>query len=814
MTVLRLNLILLLFGGSFQVSAQFFAEPETQSDSITITYRNLTLKKKNKRIKGRVQVRFTEESTWLVINDFEKLPKFFKRFTLQSAGKRYRFSRKDLLPSVQPSLDARVEELLADTVFFTNQKRKKQLFQYYPRNRDKFFQGYGGGFFFKHNWIPLYTLPELLTAPVTMNISGTLFRKAQYRTDILPISFAPRLPALDTTPCTLINRFHELRKMNGYGIDHFRYHRYRAPDREPIRHSFELYFDKNSIIPKPEDLRRVITFLQENNYSILNASIEGYSSIEGSEVTNLRLQKKRANVLLDALRQYNNEPIVSDTLIVMFGYDLFRQSINNTPYQWLDTLSNQDLSTRLNTDAALLQSVEPYLSHHRKASLRLVLAKRLEGDDLFARVKRDFTYWERQLDPTENKGASPKEVEARVMGIIAYLFELMVTDQISSEEYADVIDNAVNSNLTCILSVYHEIILFEKSNYRDSFLWDKYAKARKFNNSFLVAQSNLIALIQRPGNLHNQYEKFRRQLVDIQTYTFDYVKNGWLSLEALCELDYPNSPRFRGYKLNQLSFLQYMTQFGEVPCEKLVLTRNEKPKAYTDHWLDELAAESGGSLQLSLPDGRYRPSFGKPVYSPLLFYLKLLFLNNEPSIRQHIISSDNLYEFDLWTLVHYNVANWEPLANYFQDAEIQLEEMNKLVSLLKKINKRICPDQINQLYLDYHLKALHYLSIYFEPGNHKQTEIAQQSLTFISRYYGRHASIVTPQLSLYLLKQLNAMHIIPGRYDGPWYAWNLLKNISSKRSLSPSETVLFKKYERYYTNIKKSKQVVTDSTTF
>ncbi|MBX2957745.1 MAG: hypothetical protein KF846_16390 [Cyclobacteriaceae bacterium] len=814
MTVLRLNLFLLLLTWPLLATAQFFLEPESQQDSITITYRDLTLKKKNKRIPGRLHIRFSPQSAWVAANDFDKLPKFFKRFTLQSANKRYRFSRKDMLPAVQPTLDARVDELKADTTFFTNRVRKKQLLQFYPRNRDKFFAGGGGGFFFKHNWIPLYTVSEVLTAPITLNVYGTLFRKARYRTDRLPMSFAPRLPALDTTPCTPINRFHELRKMNGYGIDRFKYHRYRAPDREPVRHSVELYFDKNSITPKPEDLKRVIEFLRENNYSILNATIEGYSSMEGSEENNLRLQKKRANVLLDALRQYNSEPIVSDTLIIMFGYELFRQSIKNTPYQGLDTLSNEDLRLRLNTDAALLQSVEPYLSQHRKASLRLVLAKRLEGEDLFARVKRDFTYWERQLDPKESKGASPPEVEARVMGIIAYLFELMVNDQITSKEYADVIDNAVNNNLTRILSVYHEIILFERSNHRDSLLWDKYANDRKFNDSFLVAQLNLIALIQRPGNLHIQYEKFRRQLVDIQTYTFDYVKNGWLSLEAMCELDYPNSPRFRSYKLNQLSFLQYMTQFGDVPCEKLVLTRNEKPKTYSDDWLDELAEDYGGSLQVSFPDGRYRPSYGKPVYSPLLFYLKLLFIAKEPSIRQHVISSDNLYEFDLLTLVHYNVTNWEPLENHFQDAEVQLEEMNKLVSLLKKINKRICPDQINQLYLDYHLKALQYLSLYFEPGNSRQTEIAQQSMTFISRYYSRHAGIITPRLSLYLLNQLNAMHDMPGRYSGTWYAWNLLKSISARRNLTPEESLLFRKYERYYTNAKKSKRAITDSTTF
>lgn len=806
-SIVRMKILItgLLLGIPFVLAAQVF-NPEEAADSITITYRDLTLKKKNKRIKGRVQVRLTAESTWLVANDFTRLPPFFKRFTLQAGATRYRFTRKQLLPSVQPTLDAWVDELRADTLFFTNASRKKQLLQFYPRNRDRFFSGGGGGFFFKHNWIPLYTISKPVAEPATLYVRGLLFRKVRYQTDKLPVGFAPRLPILDVVPCVPYNRFHELRKMKGYGIDKFRYIPYQVKDREAVRHSFEIYFEKNSTEAKPESVQRVIDFLRENNYSILHATIEGYSSVEGTEAGNLRLQQKRANILLKALREHNTEPIVSDTLIVRHGYDLFRKAISETPYRELDTLNNDALRTLLNTQTQLQEEVEPFLRQHRKASLKLVLAKKLEGEEIFERVKRDFTYWERQLDPRFNRGVPFAEVEARVMGMIAYLFELMVSERITSEDYAAIIDNAINNKLVRVLSVYHEIILFERRNDRDSLIWDKYAAARKFNNAFIVAQSNLISLILEPGVHHNQVEKFRKQLVDIQTYTFDYVRNGWLSLEALCELDYPDSPKFRGFKLNQLAFLQYITQFGDVPCEKLALTKPEQQNAYTDNWLKEQLAEYSDEGIVKLPEGKYLPAYGKPVYSPLLFYLKKLFLSNEPSIREHVISSDNAYEFDVYTLAQYNVERWNPDQNFFQDREVQLEEMNKLITLLKRINKRICPNQINQLYLDYHLKALHYLSIYYEPGNHKHTEIAQQSMLFIARYYSRHAGMITPRLSLYLLHQFNAFHNMPGRYDGTWYAWSILQSIAKKRALTDHEVLLFMKYSRYYPPIKKSKK--------
>lgn len=802
MTALRLNLLLLWLGVPTLAHAQFFAEPGTVQDSITITYRDLTLKKKNKRLRGRVQFR-PGDTTWLVAHYFDRLPPFFRRFTVSSASTRQRFNRRDLLPAVKPTLDAYVESLQNDTLFFTDALSKKWLFRDYAKHRDAFYTGKRSNPFFSHNWVPLFPLQHL-TAPGTLTVRGTFFRKVRYKTDRLPAAFVPQLPALDHEPCQPYNRFHELRKMQGYGLEKFRYIRYRAPDREAVRQSVEIYFEKNSVTPAAESVQRVMDFLRNNQFSILQATIVGYSSLEGSEQANERLQQKRARILIEALQRYNNEPIVSDTVMVQHGYELFRQAIRPTEFSWLDTLDNEALRNAITLNADLQQAVEPYLVQHRKATLHLVLAKKLEGEEIFERFTRDFYYWEKQLHPHHNRGVSPMEIEARLMGMIEYLFDMVEANLISAEAAAEVIDLAYNNHLVRILTVYHHIIQHEKQSHHDSLSWEAFARKNHYNELFSIAQTNLINLIAHPGVFHKHYEKFRKQLVDIQTYSFDYVQKGWLSLEALCALDYPDSPRFRGYKLNQLAFLQYMTQFGEVPCEELVVTGAKKQKVYTDDWLDELRHELHleDALAIKLPNGKYLPTFGEPVYSPLLFYLKKLFLSQEKSIRQHVITSDNFYEFDLLTLVMFNVENWDPWRNYFQDEEIQLKEMDKLVGLLKKINKRICKQQVDQLYLDYHLKALHYLSMYYEPGNDQHTAIAQQSMRFIAQYYQRHASRITPRLSLYLMNQFNALHTMPGRYDGTWFAWNILKRIADKRALTTPESHLFKKYNHYFSPVK------------
>jgi hypothetical protein len=785
------------------VFGQLLWQPITAEDTlITVTYQDVRLSKKARLFKGRVQLLELPGSDYSIVvaHQFDRLPSAFKRIkavTLQTSS---RFNRQDMADFNKEMMDSSVKFLASNPKLYPGLSKESNLLTTYPRNQERYFEGKSGGPFFEHNWIPLYAI-ESDHHPVTVSIKGTFFKKARYRTETLPAGFAPRLPVLDTTRCSSIDRFHVLRKMKGYGIDKFRYIPYRAPEREPVRHTFEIYFNKKSAEADVESLQPVVDFLKANNYSILNATIEAYSSPEGSEELNTYLQRRRAAVLVAALQRYNNEIILTDTVIINHGYDLFRQSIRPTAFRWLDTLSNENLCALINSNQILQSAVEPYLRLQRKATLKLVVAKRLEGEELFSRFKRDFDYWEKQLLPGRSN-IPPAEVEARLMGLLEYLFGLVQVGNITSHQAAEILDRAICKQIIRVLSVYHLIIQFERKSQRDSLDWEILAKKYNYNELFSVAQANLISLITNPGEFSKQHEKFRQQLVDIQTYSFDYVRYGWLSVDALCNMDYPDSPKFRAYKLYQLAFLQHISRYMEVPCEKLRLPEMKEFARYSDDWLDEVRSNNIFTQihETGWVKTRHLPSYGPINFSPLFFYLKKFYLSKETSIRQHIITSDNLYEFDLFNLIAFNVANWKPLVNYWEDEEVQLEDLDKLVSLLKTINKRICRPRVNELYLNYHLKALQYIDWYYEPGNKHQTRIAQQSLKFISEYYERNSGLVTARLSIYLMKQFNAFHWIPGSYDGTWYAWNTLKAISRKRELSEEEKRLLSKYSRFYGN--------------
>jgi outer membrane protein OmpA-like peptidoglycan-associated protein len=791
----------ILFLSSILLLASISSNAQERTDSILVTYQALPLKKKTNSV-GRLQFGFvpSENKYVLASNNFDKLPGYFKRLRISEANtsNKISFSRKKAFAYAMPLIDSQVAELRADTLSSTSLAIRTRSLTNYQQNTNRYFQGKTAGTFFKDNWIPLMEFkPTGNNNQLTLQLRKGFSKKAEYRTAKLPIGFAPKLPAIDEPKCEPMDRFYRLRKMNGYGLNKFKYQTYQAKKRQIVRQEFEVYFDKNSSDSRQEDVQRVIDYLKNNDYSILNASVEGYSSLEGNEERNNKLQIKRANVLINVLQRYNNQPIKLDTVIVSPAHKQFRENIRSTSYSWLASLNSDSIRVLLNTDDKLLESVEPYLTSQRKAVLKLSMSKRLSSDELFQQFKLDFTQWEARLNPKALGNRKPHEVEARVMGMIDYLFSLLETGTITAEQFAEVIEQAKSYGVLRVLIVYHKLIEFEKEVRGDSLQSIAYFRINKFSKLLDVGHNNLVALIQDKEYKLYQ-DKFKLQLVDMQSYLFEFVRKGWLPVSSLCAIDYPQNFLFWGYILNKLAFLQYLTKYMDVSCESMKAEPWQGIKKYSDSWLDEVKADKQTSGIAYAPTAKYAPSYGMPSTSPYLYYLKTLYIKKKGSVAPYITFSDDFREFDLFTLANYHVTQWDPFMNYYTDPEVQIKEIDKVIKQLKARQRLICSRDVNELYLEYHLKALHYMSVYYEPGNAEHTTIVQQSLLFTGTYYVKFAGLITPRLSSYILHQLNAFHWMPGRYDGTWYARNVLKSIKSKRELTTDEIFLYDRYLIFY----------------
>ena len=141
-----------------------------------------------------------------------------------------------------------------------------------------------------------------------------------------------------------------------------------------------------------------------------------------------------------------------------------------------------------------------------------------------------------------------------------------------------------------------------------------------------------------------------------------------------------------------------------------------------------------------------------------------------------------------------NVAEWNPHTNHFYDEDIQLIEMRELVSMLKSMDKRICRVDVNQLYLDFYVKSLHYLDLHRTPGDNRQMNLADPSMRSIVSYYGGRTRMLFPKLNLHIVRELHRFYWMPTRKLSVEYAYSLMAKVESRRRLSFDEQPIWNTY--------------------
>lgn len=100
-----------------------------------------------------------------------------------------------------------------------------------------------------------------------------------------------------------------------------------------------------------------------------HAILSGFASIEGSKKLNEELFYNRATNMKQFLdeMQLDSSKIITE---MSENFDEFRQDIHNTPYSYLDTLSDSELKQRLER-SSLSDSLEFILKNHRYSTLTL-----------------------------------------------------------------------------------------------------------------------------------------------------------------------------------------------------------------------------------------------------------------------------------------------------------------------------------------------------------------------------------------------------------------------------------------------------------
>ena len=136
---------------------------------------------------------------------------------------------------------------------------------------------------------------------------------------------------------------------------------------------FVIPFQKNKSEYSTEDIKPLYDSLKLTDFNIKKIKIQAYSSIEGSLVRNLELQKKRANSIVKSLQSFQKPDIVTE-ISSSENWVEFLNDITKSKYKSLKELNKKQIKQKV--VGAVSKELEVYLKNHRKAVITLDLEKK------------------------------------------------------------------------------------------------------------------------------------------------------------------------------------------------------------------------------------------------------------------------------------------------------------------------------------------------------------------------------------------------------------------------------------------------------
>jgi outer membrane protein OmpA-like peptidoglycan-associated protein len=683
---------------------------------------------------------------------------------------------------------------------------------YYNVLKTSFLSGKGSAPIFINQNINLGGFRAPATWPTNFQVNVS--KIGLFSVNYVPSTSLRALPVFDGWNCVpATDMFYKLRALQGYGLEKITYKPYNARRRETVTKAFDIYFESNSTQPKQTEIKAITDYLEQNRFEILNAVMTGGSSVEGDATRNKQLQRDRARVISAALSRYNKSAIKKDTILLHDNWPKFREQIKASKYAWLDTLSNEKIQAAINLDESLRTGLENVLKTQRKASLSLTMAKILTVDDQFVNLKKLLNSWLRTLLTTKQPS---KDLEPQIMGAIGYLFEQHVEDVLSREEVDSLLMGDYPNHKSLYLGL-HIIKQFNEGKFgpEDQTVWgDRWAHL-ELEPWILEGQQSLVRLMQESSKA--DFAKYLKMQADFQSFAYRMISLGILDINFICSMKYPETNEYMNLLLNHHAFMyeMYSTRglvsdcagagirgFGDTNLKldsARHCARQDSIAGYNPLKRDSLML----SLASGLPRGAFqdrrfiKPTFGNTPKGEYYFMLKQGFLKGNKNILSNVEGNLSLDAISLFRFLRVNLINWDPEQNYFYDKEVRLEELDRLVAVMKK-GTPLCAPQVNGFYLEYHRKALQYLELYFEPGSAKHKEIAESSLKFITEYYKKRIPELRGDFPLKLAMYLNRFNWFPGNNEGAWYGYDLLTAIAKKRKLTPEEQKLFVTYIKIY----------------
>jgi uncharacterized protein YkwD len=184
-----------------------------------------------------------------------------------------------------------------------------------------------------------------------------------------------------------------------------------------------MYFDKSMIIPRDSILNEIIELIQINDGHIQKIEINGFASIEGTTEGNIELYQKRADFLIEELKNLVNDS--TQTLIkTAENFQDFRKEINGTKFEYLNSLNDSELKYKM-LDHELSKELEFLLKNHRYVDIKIITRHDYE-------LEYDKDLVNGQLDEAIEIGSIQKSIQLQRIQFGLLLAGKMTTENIES----------------------------------------------------------------------------------------------------------------------------------------------------------------------------------------------------------------------------------------------------------------------------------------------------------------------------------------------------------------------------------------------
>ncbi|MEP2771380.1 MAG: hypothetical protein ABJH05_04485 [Fulvivirga sp.] len=493
-------------------------------------------------------------------------------------------------------------------------------------------------------------------------------------------------------------------------ISHLQYRNYRPRPAENFKHSYTLYFDKNSTAYQWSEIQEIIDFLNQERLSINHAEINAFSSVEGDSINNAKLHTKRAAVLMQTLEQFHDEDMTID-INMQENWSKYREQLHEIEDHLWDELGKSEIKALLRNDS-IEEAHEPYLQVQRKAEMQLTLTRRLTNEQQIESIERDYKkfiklFYVLKMNSYanyQNKIVLNKKLQyclSQLMSIKLYAIKMLSRDKLQYEDVRSLWDDVY----------YKEEILGDFYTMRKAFREGNTMNNVPIETILLNAYREFLGM-WKANAINTKDPNFQRSLL-ILNETMNLIKREKLAPEFIFKLEYPEAVSHAHLKAAQNDFvIRYNIKKPE--------ERNGDigPEPFSLSWMQSDKGKAHYQLIKNIAGVSFKPYLGE----------ERMYIN-----PRH----DVFYQFDLLEFLIFNVNIWNPKSSELYDPEITPNNMHRLLKTLFEIDKKLCPKQLYALAIQFHQKYLIFSL------NQEVTNRTWYSYDFIRNYYLSKADLLS-----------------------------------------------------------------------